>query len=144
MRWSVGIGPFRFYGGRSAASRRAAARRRQEAAGKRRRQREWQRSPEGQRYHQQAVAGLERLNWLDSLTSTGPVTIDKVVPYDNFPNFNVYFTPADPSCPFREFTTVPDSIPGREHVTVGNEVEFELDRQRPVRVVPGARQVGSR
>jgi hypothetical protein len=81
------------------------------------------------------VARLEQLNWLDSLTSTGPVTVDKVVPYDNFPNFNVYFTPGDSSCPFREFTTVPDDIPGREHVAVGNKVEFELDRQRPVRVL---------
>lgn len=135
MRWSIGIGPFRFYGGRSAASRRAAARKRQKTAAERRRQREWKRSPEGQRYHQQAVAGLERLNWLDSLTSTGLATIGKVVPYDNFPNFNVYFTPEDSSCPFREFTTVPDAIQGREHLAAGNEVEFELDHQRPVRVL---------
>ena len=109
MRWSFGIGPFRLYGGRSAASRRADARRRQKAAEDRRRKREYQRSPEAQRYHQQAVAGLERLNQLDSITSTGLVTVDKVVPYDNFPNFNVYFTPENPSCPFGEFTTVPDS-----------------------------------
>jgi hypothetical protein len=31
MRWSLGFGPFRIYGGRSAASRRAAARRRSTA-----------------------------------------------------------------------------------------------------------------
>lgn len=142
MRWSIGIGPFRLYGGRSAAFRRADARRRQKAAEERRREREdrrrkreYQRSPEGQRYHQQAVAGLERLNQLDSIASTGLVTVDKVVPYDNFPNFNVYFTPADPSCPFREFTTVPDAIAGREHLAVGSEVEFLLERQRPVRVL---------
>lgn len=135
MRWSIGIGPFRLYGGRSAASRRAATRKRQKAAEERHRKREWQRSPESQRYHQQAVAGLERRQWLDSLTSTGLVTVDKVVPYENFPNFNVYFTPRDPSCPFGEFATVPDDIPGREHLAVGNEVEFQLERQRPVKVL---------
>ncbi|MCW2907908.1 MAG: hypothetical protein JWL68_2697 [Actinomycetia bacterium] len=142
MRWSLGIGPFRFYAGRSGASRRAAARRRQKAAEDHRRQRDWQRSAEGQRYHQQAVADLERLNWLDSLRSTGLVTVDKVIPYDNFPNFNVYFTPVDPSCPFREFTTVPDGVPGREHLAVGGEVECRgfttLSTQR-LRGRPGPR-----
>ena len=74
------------------------------------------------------------LNRRHAPTSTGPVLITRVVPYEHFSNANVYVR-GDPSLlPENPLTTVSRSIPGFEHVVPGNVVSFDLKTKRPIAV----------
>jgi hypothetical protein len=138
MRWSLGFGPFRVYGGKSSSTRRAEGRRREreraaraDARAKRAATLAWQNSPEGRARHERAVAELAELNRQRELSSTGPVLVTRVVPYDNFPNANVYVTGDPASLPENPLATVSTHIPGWEHVRPGNVVSFDLEITRP-------------
>src|SRR5690348_3411332 len=120
MRWSFGFGPFRVYGGRSRAARQAEARRNARERAKREQARAWRNSPEGRAYHQQAVAQLAELDRRHALTSTGPVLVTRVVPYENFANANVYVRGDLSLLPENPLTTISLSIPGFEDVVPGN------------------------
>ena len=134
MRWSFGFGPFRIYGGRSRAARRAEARRNARKRAKRADAHAWRNSPEGRAYHEQAVAQLAELDRRRALTSTGPVLVTRVAPYEHFANANIYVR-GDPSLlPENPLTTVSLSIPGFEHVVPGNVVSFDLQTTRPTAV----------
>jgi hypothetical protein len=96
MRWSFGFGPFRIYGGRSRVARQGEARRNARERAKRAEARAWRNSPDGRAYHQQALAQKAELDRRRALTSTGPVLVTRVVPYENFANANIYVR-GDPS-----------------------------------------------
>jgi hypothetical protein len=76
-----------------------------------------------------------------SLSSTGPVRVTRVIPYDNFPNANIYVK-GDPSLLPGDLTggdrflltTVSMHIPGWEHVRPGNVVVFDLQDAQPIAV----------
>jgi hypothetical protein len=131
MRWSLGFGPFRIYGGKSSGARRAEALRKARERARRAEARAWQHSPEGRAYHESAVAELAEMDRRRALASTGPVRITRVIPYDNFPNANVYVTGNPATLPENPLTTVSMSIPGWEHVRPGNVVSFDLESTRP-------------
>lgn len=71
MRWSLGFGPFRVYGGQSYSARRAAARRRArerargaEIQATRAEAEAWRDSSEGRAYHERALTEkAERTGW---------------------------------------------------------------------------------
>jgi hypothetical protein len=134
MRWSFGFGPFRIYGGRSRPARQAEARRNARERAKREQARAWRNSPEGRAYHERAVAQLAEGDRRRALTTTGPVLVTRVVPYEHFANANIYLR-GDPSLlPENPLTTVSLSIPGFEHVVPGNVVSFDLKATRPTAV----------
>jgi hypothetical protein len=134
VRWSPGLGPFRIYGGKSSGARKADARRKARERARRAEAQAWRNSPEGRAYHEIAVARRAEINRRHVLTSTGPVLVTRVVPYDNFPNANVYVSGDPATLPDNPLTTVSTSIPGWEHVRPGNVVSFDLETTRPTAV----------
>jgi hypothetical protein len=102
----------------------------------------WLDSPEGRAIQEQVRAQQAEFDRRRALTSTGPVRITRVIPYDNFPNANIYVK-GDPSLlpgnpltggdPFL-LTTVSMHIPGWEHVRPGNVVVFDLQDGQPTAV----------
>jgi hypothetical protein len=89
---------------------------------------------EGQAYHARAVAELAESDRRNALTSTGPVLVTRIIPYDNFPNANVYVKGNPATLPENPLTTVSTRIPGWEHVRPGNVVSFDLENTRPAAV----------
>lgn len=90
-------------------------------------------SPEGT-HHQQALPQKEESGKSHALTSTGPVLVTRVVPYEHFSNANVYVRGNRSLLPENPLTTVSLSLPGFEHVVPGNVVSFDLEVKRPIAV----------
>jgi hypothetical protein len=94
----------------------------------------WRNSPEGRADHQRALAEKAEGDRRRALTSTGPVLVTRVLPYEHFANANIYVR-GDPSLlPENPLTAVRLSIPGFEHVVPGNVVSFDLETTRPTAV----------
>ena len=70
----------------------------------------------------------------EPVTSTGPVLVTRVVPYEHFSNANIYVRGDPPLLPGNPLATVSLSIPGFEHVVPGNVVSFDLETTRPAAV----------